>query len=96
MNVGRIIWILIAVAIGAFVLNRYIDNKAKDKLQEAETQRKFQDTKMAVSQMSARYNAITDWDMRLSKGKSYRSTAILTIELEQLWQGGGRFCFWVR
>lgn len=84
----KLIWIAIVVALGVFVVSNYLDQKAKREAQRAETSRVQQEVKTAVSQISERHNAITDWEKQLSKGKSYRLSPILAIELEHLWQSG--------
>jgi hypothetical protein len=83
---SRLIWIAIVVALGVFVVNSHLEQKAKRDAQRAETSRVQQEVKTAVSQISERQNAITDWEKQLSKGERYRLSPILTIELEHLWQ----------
>ncbi len=87
MNITKLIWIVVAVALGVFAVNKLLDDRAKRDAQRAETHRVEQETKAAVSQMAAHSNAVTDWGKRLSKDESYRMSPVLTIELEQLWQG---------
>jgi uncharacterized OB-fold protein len=83
---SKLIWIAIVVAIGAFVVNSHLEQKAKSEAQKAETSRVQQEVKAAVSHITERQNAITDWEKQLSKGERYRLSPILTIELENLWQ----------
>lgn len=86
MNRTKLIWIVVAVALGVFIVNKLLDDRAKRDAQRAEMHRAEQETKAAVAQMVARSNAVTDWDKRLSKGENYRMSPVLTIELEQVWQ----------
>lgn len=87
MKITKLIWILVAVAIGVFFVNKLLDDRAKRDAQRAETHRVEQETKTVVSKMAADSNAVTDWDKRLGKDENYRMSPVLTIELEQLWQG---------
>ena len=84
---SKLIWIAIVIAVGAFLFNSHLEQKAKREAQEAETSRVQQEVKAAVSQISDRHNAITGWEEQLSKGEQDRFSPILTIELEKLWQG---------
>lgn len=87
MKITKLIWIVVAVAIGVFFVNKLLDDRAKRDAQRAETHRVEQETKTVVSKMAADSNAVTDWDKRLGKDGNYRMSPVLTIELEQLWQG---------
>lgn len=89
----KLIWIVIAIAIGAFAVNANIESRAKRNAerdsQSAETLRAEQETKAvmaAVAQMVARTGAATDWAERLGTGVGYRSSPVFTIELERIWQ----------
>jgi hypothetical protein len=83
---SKLIWVAIIVALGAFAVNNHIDQKDKRQAQRAEASRVQEEVKNAISQISDRQNAITDWEKQLSKGERYRLSPILTIELEKLWQ----------
>lgn len=87
MKITKLIWIVVAVAIGVFYVNKLLDDRAKRDAQIAEIQRVEQETKTVVSKMAADSNAVTDWGKRLGKDENYRMSPVLTIELEQLWQG---------
>jgi len=81
----RIIWIIFAVAVVAYFFNSYMENKARSEAERAVTERIEQATKIAVSQIASRTNAVTDWEINLSKGENFRLAPILTVELERLW-----------
>lgn len=87
MKITKLIWIVVAVAIGVFFVNKLLDDRAKRDAQRAERHRVEQETKTVVSKMAADSNAVADWDKRLSKDENYRMSPVLTIELEQLWLG---------
>ena len=87
MKITKLIWVVVAVAIGVFFVNKFLDDRAKSDSRSAELLRMEQETKAVVSKMAADSNAVTDWDKRLSKDEKYRMSPVLTIELEQLWQG---------
>lgn len=81
----KIIWILVALVVGAYFVNSYMENKAKSEAELSEAKRIEQATKTAVSQMVSRTDAIDDWETRLSKGEKVRVEPILTVEIERLW-----------
>lgn len=87
MKITKLIWIVAVVAIGVFFMNKLLDERTKRDVQRLETQRVELETKTVVSKMAKDSNAVIDWDKRLSKDESYRMSPVLTIELEQLWQG---------
>jgi hypothetical protein len=80
-------WIMFVIVIGALMVNNHFKQKAERAAQKAETSRVQRVVKTAISQISERQNAITDWEEQLSKGERFRLSPILTIELEKLWQG---------
>lgn len=81
----KIILIIIAVVIGGYFTNSYMENKAKREAEVAEAKRIEQATKSAVAQMVSQAGAVDDWEVRLSKGERFRFEQILTVELERLW-----------
>jgi hypothetical protein len=87
MKITKLIWIVAVVAIGVFFVNKLLDERTKRDVQRLETQRVELETKTGVSKMAMDTNAVIDWDKRLSKDENYRMSPVLTIELEQLWQG---------
>ena len=46
-----------------------------------------------MSQVSARHDAISDWEQKLSKRERFRISPILAIELEKLWQTANAILF---
>lgn len=87
MKITKLIWIVAVVAIGVFFVNKLLDERTKRDVQRLETQRVELETKTGVSKMAMDTNAVIGWDKRLSKDENYRMSPVLTIELEQLWQG---------
>ena len=81
----KIILIIIAVVIGGYFVNSYMENKAKRDAEVAEAKRIEQATKSAVAQMVSQTGAVDGWEVRLSKGENFRFETILTVELERLW-----------
>ena len=81
----RIIWIIAAVLVVGYFFNSYMQEQARRKAERAETERIEQVTKVNVSEMATRANAVSDWEEDLSKGESFRMEPILTVELERLW-----------
>jgi hypothetical protein len=84
-TIKRIIWILIVLAIGAYFVNYYIDKKEKERARQEERQQIEDAVKKSVNDMVAKFNAISNWENKLSNGKKVRINKILTIELEKLW-----------
>ncbi len=88
---SKLIWIVIVVTIGAFSVNKFLEQKAvrdaEREAKKAEILRGKQEVIAAVLQLSERHNAIADWEKQLSKGESYRISPILTFELQNLWKG---------
>lgn len=81
----RIVWIIAALIAVGYFGNSYMENQARREAARAEEKRIEQAIKSAVSQMVVRTKAITDWDVKLTKGDRFRLEPILTLELEQLW-----------
>lgn len=81
----KFIWILLALVVGGYFVNSYLEEKATREAERAEAEKIEQATKTAVSQMVSRTDAIDDWESLLSKGQRFRFEPILTVELERLW-----------
>ena len=81
----KVIWIIVALAVGGYFVNSCIKIKAKRNAEAAETKRIEEATKSAISAMVSRTGAIDDWARTLSEGGDFRLGPILTIELERLW-----------
>lgn len=78
-------WIIFALVIGGYLVNSYLDGKARRDAKIAHARKIDKETRLAVSEMINRWNAFDDWESQLSKGEMFRSNPILTIELEKLW-----------
>lgn len=81
----KIIGIIIVIVVGGYFINSYIENNAKREAERVKSERIEQATRLAVSEMVTRTNAVEDWETPLSKGEEFRSEPILTVELERLW-----------
>ena len=81
----KVIWIIVALVVGGYFVNSYMENKAKREAERAEAERIEHTIKSAVAEMVSRTGAINDWEPRLSKGEQFRLEPILTVELEKLW-----------
>lgn len=82
---NKVIWILVVLFIGGYIVNSSIENNAKRDLKRAESKKIKLATKTAVLQMVSRTNSIDNWQHKLTKGEKYRFEPILTIELEKHW-----------
>ena len=81
----KIIWIIVALVIGGYFVNSYLENEAKRDAERAEAKRVKQTIKPAVAEMVSRTGAVDDWESSLSKGEKFRLSPIFTVELEKLW-----------
>lgn len=81
----KIIWIIVALVIGGYFVNSYLENEAKRDAERAEAKRVKQTIKSAVAEMVSRTGAVDDWESSLSKGEKFRLSPIFTVELEKLW-----------
>ena len=90
---SKLLFIAIVLALGGFMLNNHLRQKAKPQVPSAEELQVQREVKTAVSQLSEQHNAITDWDEQLCKGKGYHLSPVLTIELESLWQSARPILF---
>lgn len=77
----KIIYVLVALLVGSYLVNSYLENKATREAQRRAEEQILQAAKAAVSQMVSRTGAIDDWKLQLSRILE----PVLTIELEKLW-----------
>ncbi len=75
----KIVYILVALVVGSYFVNSYLENKATREAERKAKEKILQATKAAVSQMVSRTGAIDDWRSQLN------TIGLLTIELERLW-----------
>jgi hypothetical protein len=83
----KLVWTVILFGVVAFLINSHLERSARREAERAEQAAHESDIKNAVAASARRSNAITDWEQRLSRGERYRLSPVLTIELEELWQG---------
>lgn len=81
----KILWLSIALLVGGYSVNSYLEKDAKRKTDLVEKKRIEQEIKASVQEVVSRTNAVNDWESKLSNGKRYRIEPILTVELEKLW-----------
>jgi hypothetical protein len=84
-QVKRLLWIVVVLGIGAYLLNGYYEKRAKERNEREEVRRIEKGIRSAVDEMVSRFNARSEWPEKLSKGEEIRIDKILTIELERLW-----------
>jgi len=82
---NRIIWIAVIIGICIYFANGYIEDRKKERAQEAKEAEIARITKATVSLLVSKTNAIDDWDKVLSEGEEVSFRKILTIDLEKLW-----------
>lgn len=81
----KIIWIIVVLAIGGYLVHSYLGKRAKLEAERVEAKRIEQTIRSSVAEMVSRTNAVDDWDRLLSKGERFMFEPILTVELEKLW-----------
>ena len=64
MKITKLMWFVVAVVIGIFVVNMLLDDRGKREAQRTETRRVEQEIRTVVSQMAADNNAVTEWDSK--------------------------------
>lgn len=89
----RVIWIIVALLVGAYFLSNHSENKAKMELKKAKEERIMEARKAAVVTLVKRNNAVDNWAQDLQKGDSYISGPIQTLDLERLWLKGRPILF---
>jgi len=81
----RIILIVIALLVGSYFVNSFLDSKSKRQSVKTIENKKDDAIRSSVSDMILKSHAIDKWDKILSKDEAYRDSPIFTIELEKLW-----------
>lgn len=81
----KVLLAVLFIAIVAFFVNSHIQEQARREVERAEAERIEQLTKLNVTELIVHTNSSDDWEEILSKGESFRSAPILTVELERLW-----------
>ena len=79
--------ILVAITMGmsGYFVYDYFQDKAKEKARIETLQKELEAQNIAVARMASKYNAVNDWEERLSKGDVKNRKKLLTIELENVW-----------
>lgn len=85
--VKKAFWVLVAIAILGYLVNSYIENRAKEEAERVAALEGEGAIRAALAKMVRGTNAKDDWDEELTKGEGIRLGNILTIELENLWIG---------
>jgi hypothetical protein len=91
--VKRVVWVVVVLAIGAYLLNGYLQKRTREKAEREKAKRIEQSIRLTVDQMVLRFNAVNDWPGKLCRGEKVRTDKILTIELERLWLGQNPILF---
>lgn len=73
--------VLLVVACVAF----YLWNERIEMEKKAEAERITNLQRAEVTAMATKWNAVIDWESKLSNGQQYRLSPVLTVELERLW-----------
>lgn len=93
VQVKKIIWILLGLVIGGYIINSYFVNKAVNDAKKADIIVKEQVIKGAINELVFSVGAIDNWEESLGKGEAYRLEPIMTVELENLWLQGKPILF---
>lgn len=89
----RVLWILVALGIVAWIVNSSIENRKARDADRAERQQKLEAVRARVQALASRRNASSNWVERLAGDERYRFEPVLTIELEELWIEQGPILF---
>ena len=89
----RLLWVVIVFAVGAYFLNGYLQDQAKERAKKEEAERFERSVRSDVARMVSKFDAVSDWPEKLLKGKSVGYEKILTVELEKLWVDQGPILF---
>jgi tetratricopeptide (TPR) repeat protein len=66
----RLLWVVIIFAVGAYFLNGYLQNQAKERAKKEKAERFERSVRSDVAEMVSRFDAVSDWPEKLLKGKS--------------------------
>ena len=84
-----LIFLVVAVAIGAYFTYSHFEGKARErdeKRVQKERVKKLQKSVRAdVAKMASKFGAIADWERKLREKRTGNKFRILTMELEKLW-----------
>jgi hypothetical protein len=81
----KVIWVIVGLAVGGYLLNSYLEKKAKREEELTEAKRIERTVRSAVDEMVSRTGADASWELHLSKRGNFRFEPILTVDLEKLW-----------
>ena len=82
---GRLIFVLVVLAIVAYLVNGYLERIALEKADRERRESIERSVRASVSKMVSQYDALSDWQDRLSQTKSLKTEKILSVDLERLW-----------
>lgn len=87
-----LISLFVIVGLGYWAYSSWQDHIESDRAEKARDERTSQQ-KRNVSEMALKANAATDWLTNLADGGGYRSTTVLTAELQKQWLVGRPILF---
>jgi hypothetical protein len=82
---GRLLFVLVVLAIVAYLVNGYMERIALEKADRERRESIERSVRASVSKMVSQYDALSDWQEKLSQTKSLKTEKILSIDLERLW-----------
>ena len=82
---GRLLFVLVVLAIVAYLVNGYLERIALEKADRERRESIERSVRASVSKMVSQYDALSDWQEKLSQTKSLKTDKILSIDLERLW-----------
>jgi hypothetical protein len=82
---GRLLFVLVVLAIVAYLVNGYLERIALEKADRERRESIERSVRASVSKMVSQYDALSDWQEKLSQTKSLKTEKILSIDLERLW-----------
>ena len=82
---GRLLFVLVVLAIVAYLVNGYLERIALEKADRERRESIERSVRASVSKMVSQYDALSDWQEKLSQTKSLKTEKILSVDLERLW-----------
>jgi len=81
-----LVLVFIIAAVGAYFVHGHFESRAKEKARQEKKAKLKESTRAAIKKMASKFDAIDDWDEKLSEGSTSKDKkSILTMEVEKLW-----------
>jgi hypothetical protein len=82
---AKITWSILLFLLVVFIGKNYLETENRQRQQEIEKNAARAEIQKNISAIVMRHNAVDNWEEQLSPEKRFRTSSILSIELERLW-----------